>query len=387
MEFRRSGQRDPRRRRVLTDLIRGRTPRKRSRRSTRRPLVPRKSQNYGDAEFLDEQLRLTDLVPQRMTVIVPLFLLGLLVIAGLEVLYAWMPRWAAVATDGRIAAFDLDGEGSLAVWFSSTVLLASALVAVVVYTVRRYKRDDYHGHYRVWLWAALCWFLLSVDEAASLHEGFKEMMTWLTGTRLLGDGSLWWATVYFFLLGGVGTRLLLDMRRCRLSSAAFLGVAVSYALAVVTQLGWILPESGARGVMLEEGAEMVGNLLLLLAMTLHARYVILDAEGLLPVRAAEPEVEENELDEEDDEEDPYEYDADEVAAEEAILFGQNVRVHSGHRTPRRPAHSASGSKVDAFTAGMRAAESSGGRKLTEQEKKALRRRLEKQRKLRERRSA
>jgi hypothetical protein len=125
---------------------------------------------------------------------------------------------------------------------------------------------------------------MSMDESASLHEGFKEMMAHLTGTRLLGDGSVWWTIPYFFLLGSVGTRLLVDMRPCRLSSAALMGTAACFGVAILGQLGLIMPDAGAREVMVEEGCEMVGMLLLLLAMTLHARYVILEAQGLLPAR-------------------------------------------------------------------------------------------------------
>ena len=103
--------------------------------------------------------------------------------------------------------------------------------------------------------------------------------------------SIWWVAPYFFLLGAVGSRLLIDMRECRLSSGALVGTALCYTVAVVAQLQWILPQSGARGVMLEEGAEMAGNLLLLAAMGLHARYVIMDAEGLISSRskAAQPQ--------------------------------------------------------------------------------------------------
>ena len=79
----------------------------------------------------------------------------------------------------------------------------------------------------------------------------------------------------------------------------------------MAQLGWILPEAGAREVMLEEGAEMIGNLFLLLAMTLHARYVILDAEGLLPHREETEDVYEEDAEEEYE----YEYEEDEVEAE------------------------------------------------------------------------
>lgn len=379
MQFRRSGQRDSRRRRVLADLVLGSpSGSRRSAAASSRRSVEQVSENYGDAEFLDEQLRLTDLVPRRPAGIVLLFGLGLLVIAALEGLYAWMPRLAAETADGRIAALDLTGPGSLGVWFSSTMLLLAAAVAVIVYSVRRYRKDDYQGHYRVWLWAAMCWLVLSVEQTAAVRVAFQEMMTLVTGTRLMGDGSMWWAVAYFFLLGGVGVRLLVDMRHCRLAFAALLLGVGGYGMAAMVQFGWIAPEDALRGVMLQHGATLVGNLLFLLAMVLTARYVILDAQGLLPARAIE-QLDEDEIEEEEEEEF---YDEDDVAAEEAVLFGQSVRVHPPHNA-RAPARSRL--KPDAFTAGMEAAENRVGRKLTKQEKKALRRRLEKQR--RERRSA
>ena len=326
----------------------------------------RKSENYGDAEFLDQQPRLTDLVPTNLFAFLMMFLIGVMIIAGLEVLYAWMPKVAALTSDGRVATFDLDGEGSLAVWFSSMTLTMAGLVAILVFTIRRHKRDDYQGIYRIWLWAAACWFLLSVDETASLHEGFKEMMTAVTGTRVLGDGSIWWVAAYVFLLGAVGTRLLIDMRHCRLSLSAMIATAVCYELAIITQLGWVLPESGAKGVMLEEGAEMLGNLFLLLAMGLHARYVILDAEGLLPERVSR----------EDEDEEEYEVDYE---AEIAILKnGRTVKVHPPHGI-RRPSRTRKAATRAATPAEVAALNPPSNRKLTKAEKKALRRRLDKMR--------
>jgi hypothetical protein len=321
---------------------------------------------------MDEQPRLTDLIPTRLPVLAVLVLAGLTAIVGLEALYAWMPQLAAMTTDGRVAAFDLDGEGSLAVWFSSMTLAAAGLVAIVVYRVRRHRSDDYHGRYRIWLWAAMCWFLLSLDETASLHEGFKELMACVTGTRLLGDGSMWWVIAYGFLLGGVGIRLLVDMRECAASTAALVSVALCYALAVTAQLGWILPESGAKGVMLEEGAEMLGNLLLLFSMVLHARHVIFDAEGLLPERQprrprslplafrddepGEAELEEKRLD----------------------AFDHPVVVHPPHGVPRPAAAVVkTGSERAPERPVLTAAtpEASVSRKLTKAERKALRNRL------------
>jgi hypothetical protein len=294
MQFRQNAQRDDRRRRVLNDETLGDAVRPQpeeaeapsTRRSSRGPRKP--ARRYSEAALMDGQPRLTDLIPKRPLTFVLIFLGGLLLIAGLETAYYYMPILGVHATDGRVEAIDLDGEGTLAVWFSSALLSLAGLTALVTFAVRRQRMDDYHGRYRIWLWGAMCWFLMSLDETASLHEGFKEMMSHLTGRRLMGDGSLWWVMPYMLLLGVVGFRLLLDMRDSRWATALFLLTAVSLALAVVTQLGWILPESGARGVMLEEGCEMLGFLLLLLCMGVYARHVILDAQGLLPQRAARP---------------------------------------------------------------------------------------------------
>ncbi len=236
---------------------------------------------YSPAAELDRQPRLTDLVPARLSLMALWFFIGALVVAGLETLYYYMPAIGKHATDGRVAALDLDGEGSLAAYFSSLVLAAAGLAAIIVYTLRRHRLDDYRGRYRVWLWAAICWFVMSIDESGSLHEGFKELVSRLSGKRLLGDGSVWWAMSYALVLAVVGSYLLVEMRRCWSSTASLFLAGGCYGVAVATQLQFLLPDRGARGVMLEEGCEMAGNLFLLLSMALHARYVIRDVQGLI----------------------------------------------------------------------------------------------------------
>jgi len=280
-------QRDDRRRRVLTEDVIGPANERESETAASGGAVLRKARrkaNYGDAKFMDGQPRITDLVPTRIGFLLLWFLLGATVVTGLEALYAWMPNLAAHTTDGRVAAFDLDSEGSLGAVFSSATLAAAGLVTLIVFSVRRHKQDDYAGRYRVWLWAAICWFVMAIDESASLHEGFKEMMTWVSGTRLVGDGSLWWVAAYAVVLGIVGLRLVLDMRVCWSSTSVFVMAGICYTASVVVQMQGVLPETGAVGVMVEEGLEMAGNLFLLLSMTLHARFVILESQGLLPER-------------------------------------------------------------------------------------------------------
>ena len=284
------GQRDDRRRRVLNETSLGTlvpaAPKPRKRRAGKGWLG--KSKNYGDAAFLDEQPRVTDLVPTRLLPIVAWFSGAMGCVAGLEVLYAQMPEIASATGQHRIAAFDLAAKGSLATWFSSLLLLLATLAAILVYTIRRHKNDDYHGRYRIWIWAAFCWTLLSVDEVANLHEAFRDVMVRFCGTPLVGDGSVWWLILGLFLFGSVGLRLLVDMWRCRASCSAMVLASLCYALAATCHFGLVVAGDGTRQVMIAAGAKMAGHLLLLLAIALHGRHVILDAQGLISQEQPKP---------------------------------------------------------------------------------------------------
>ncbi len=279
--FRGYGYRDNRRRRLLTDELAnaGSQSARAAWPEADSPSV--KSEHYGEAAFLEQQLRLLDLVPRGLVAVtfLPAVVTGILV--GLEASYAWMVE--RVANGGaRLAALDLAAKGSLGCWLSTLLLLAASLASLLVYAVRRHRTDDYQGRYRIWLWAAACWFVLASDQAASLREGFRDLMIALTGTRLVGDGTLWWAALYVLLLGAVGSRLLMDMRPCKISIGALLAAGSIYAIAAAGRLGWIFTKIGNREVMFLAGAEILGSLMLLVAMLWHARHVLDDAEGLLP---------------------------------------------------------------------------------------------------------
>jgi hypothetical protein len=294
--LRHSGQRDARRRRLLTDDLSNAD-------ESRCRVWPENAHaaqsSYGNAEFLDRQWRLLDLVPRRLPILMLLLSAGIAIIAGLEAAYSWMLGRAAI-TGATIAALDIDAKGSLACWFISLTLLAAAVASLLVYTVRRHRRDDYQGRYRIWRWTALCWFIVATDQAASLREGLRDIIVAFGVTPRLSDYTILGVAVYVLLLVAIGSRLLLDMRPSRLSIGALIGAAVAYGLALASWLGWLGTDSRTVEVMFRMGAEMAGALMLLTAMTLHARYVLLDAEGRLPHREAEEadEPDEDELDNE-----------------------------------------------------------------------------------------
>ncbi len=372
-QFRRSGQRDDRRRLLLSEgLCRSDAggSSRRARAASQNDLLTRKSPNYGD-EALDEQPRVTDLVPRRLPAYFLLLVLGLATVGGIEALSVWVSTLPLLAARDRAGAFALAGTGSLAAWFSSVTLLAAAMVSVLVYSVRRYRTDDYRGYYRIWLWAATCWCVMSLDSTTGLRGEFKDAMTQLTGTALYGDGSLWWAVPYLVLLSALGSRLILDIWPSRLSTAALSTAGVCLTLAVAVQLGWVVPEDGARGSMLASGAEMIGCWMLFLTTTLHARYVVLDADGLLPrleLKADRPSATEG-LEEE-------------AGASDAVAPREWIAIDSPHQSPAPVLRRRSVARPEP-TFDAAAEEASLGRKLTKQEKKALRQRLMRERLQRE----
>jgi len=226
---------------------------------------------------MDGPLRITDLAPRKNATFAGLMLAGLLAVGALEALYAWMPQLAPMTTDGRVAALDLEGEGSLAVWFSTATLEMAALTSLLVHAVRRNTPGA--GRACIWLFAAAAWLVMSIDECASLHEAFKELMSHATGHRILGDGTIWWAGGYAIALSLLGLGLLRAVWPCRSAIAALFSTAAFYATAVAAEMAFILPRKNEPEVMVEEGCEMVGNLCLLLSMGLSARHAVLAYEA------------------------------------------------------------------------------------------------------------
>ncbi len=251
------------------------------------PTVAHKSEHYGDAEFLDTQLRLTDLIPRRWLATILLPTVGLIAIASLVTLYIASPKLFGAADRAPLAVI-LGDPGSLSNWLSALLLLTASFFAIINYTIRRHKTDDYHGRYRIWLWAAACWFLLASDTAAGLHQAFQAMLVSLTHVRIVGDGSIWWIAPTALLLGVVGTRLLIDMWPSRTARFAAIFAIVAYLSAALAYYRIARLPSELAGFLLLHGALLAGHLLLAWSMALHARFVLLDAEGQLPRRAAKP---------------------------------------------------------------------------------------------------
>ena len=93
------------------------------------------------------------------------------------------------------------------------------------------------------------------------------------------------------IVGAIGFRLLIDMRSSRLSSAALVLAAIAYLTALTAFFRGITLQSEFYQLLLAQGLLLGGHLLLAMSMGLHARYVLLDAEGVLPKRSLKKKAE------------------------------------------------------------------------------------------------
>ena len=171
MDFRRSGQLDERRRRVLMDEIA--TPADAD--NPKPPAAGGSAKGpwraYHETVLTHRQPKVTDLLPVRPLWVVVCLVLGL----GRHRRHrsdSCADRDAQTVADaGTLTALDARHRGSLDDWYASAMLTGSARHWLsLIFGIRSHRVDDYRGRYRVWLTAAAALLWLSLDAATGIHE-------------------------------------------------------------------------------------------------------------------------------------------------------------------------------------------------------------------------
>lgn len=212
---------------------------------------------------------LVDLIPQRGQPL-GMLLTGIaavgLLLAGYRGFGANPPAWVP----SPLAAFHLEGPGNLASWFSSLVLTAASIYAIIVWWILHWFYREKNG---VWLVAAACWFLMGMDESAGLHLAFAHFISELLGTPK--SSTLWWLIPSGIVFIGILSRLLVDLKES-FGSLLWMGLALgAYLLSVAVQVG-IDVASFLRcdPVIVEELGELAGHWFLLMANVSFAAFLV-----------------------------------------------------------------------------------------------------------------
>lgn len=161
--------------------------------------------------------------------------------------------WPSLSYQPEIARpLRLDRPDSFGRWFVGALLFASAATSLLIYQLRRYRLDDYHGRYRLWRLVLLIFLLASVNAVVGLIDWGGALLDAGFGKRVALSGSDWIRLVLSFAGAVFGIRLAAEVRRSRLALIAMLGAfgllaipeAANWNVLKVESLGsWVLVTS------------------------------------------------------------------------------------------------------------------------------------------------
>jgi hypothetical protein len=288
MDFRRSGQLDERRRRVLRDeLAQPADTENAESASNGSGSAKGPVRAYSPAVLTERQPRVADLLPVRPFLAVSFVLLLLTAVAAIECLHIYV-RTSPISGHGYLSALDLSARGNLGNWFAAMLFAGGVGLAVTTLGIRAHRVDDYRGRYRIWLWiaAALAW--VSIDAATGLHDVLGLLIATATHgsvprENLAAACTISWVVPYSLVFGALAIRLAIEVWSSLPSFAALAISGLLYVMATLATLD-MLPEAGPLV------DSVVGSSLVLLAhvatistIALYARHVYLDADGRLKV--------------------------------------------------------------------------------------------------------
>lgn len=238
---------------------------------------------YSDAASVENHPQVTDFIPRRYSTIAVLLLAGALTTAALASLDYFSVPIATAAGWTNIGYLAMSAPGSLATWVAAVLLLVAAVTCILVYSIRRHRIDDFRGRYRIWLAAALVCVLASANSVAALHEVLAQTLSYHTGWTMLRGGAIWWLTIVGLPLTWIAVRLLLDVKQSRVAAAFLVGAFVGYLTAGASYFGLITAADPRVAPLASGAASLFGTWLLLAAVLSYARFVVLDAQGLIPI--------------------------------------------------------------------------------------------------------
>lgn len=239
---------------------------------------------YSEAAGVEHHPQITDYIPRRFRSIALLSSCGLIAIGATVALHALASPFAQSAEVSQTAPFARTVIERLADWATSTVAVVAAVVCWIIFFLRRHRIDDIRGRYRVWFQAALACLVISLACVAPLHIALSRAMAQLTGWSALREGAAWWLALAGVPMIWVAIRAMVDAKDCRLASTCLVASAVSFSIALAAYLGWLLPDDSQYDSTVVLGARMAGFWMLFVGLIANARFVVLDAQGLIPVR-------------------------------------------------------------------------------------------------------
>lgn len=217
--------------------------------------------------------------PKKLAFVLTLVVLSLL-IAHVAVQYLKFFQGHDVQL-GFLHQLNLNEENNIPTWYSSSALLLSAILLAVIGLANKREGNPYT---REWLGLAAIFLFLSLDEAASLHEGTYALTDALLGPMMEAAGYFHGFLYFSWVIVGAMFVLIVALAYLRFLAALPVKTRSLFLIAGTLYVGGALGIEmlGARHFYLygmnfsymmfaavEEGLEMLGIVVFLYALISH----------------------------------------------------------------------------------------------------------------------
>jgi hypothetical protein len=226
---------------------------------------------YGSRVHQRIRGRWFSLVPVRLRSMLlvtgSIFLLATILCIGHYAAVTWTP----LSTRPMIARpLRLDRPDSFGRWCMIAMLTVTAGIALMTYQLRRYRNDDFGGHYRLWRVVILVSVLASVNILAALVDWTGAIIDAGFGKRVALAGSDWVRLVVTFGGAVLALRMVAELWHCRTALALMATSCILFVIPEAVQWNILKIESAGYWT-LATTAPMLGCTTLLIAMLTYLR--------------------------------------------------------------------------------------------------------------------
>lgn len=227
-------------------------------------------------------LRTSDLIPTRF-VSLALIASGSIAAIGLINVLDWLSaKQFRGADDSLRRAFSLASPTGLANWMVTLTWFLSGLFCLQNYVMRRHRRDDYRGTYRVWIvFATVCVFC-SIQSVVPVDRVAAMFLSQIVPTSAAAPGQWGNVAIKLLLVVLLFCRLMLEIRESR--TALLFGVlcGLLFGLMMLRDVPGLATSIGLdQARWLQDNLYLIGAVVLLNCVIAYSRYVCLDASGLI----------------------------------------------------------------------------------------------------------
>lgn len=195
--------------------------------------------------------------------------------------------WAPLSTRPMIARpLRLDRPDSFGRWCMIAMLTVTAGVALMTYQLRRYRNDDFGGHYRLWRVVVVASVLASINILASLVDWTGAIIDAGFGKRVALAGSDWVRLVVTFGGAVLALRMVAELWHCRTALALMLTSCVLFVIPEAVQWNILRVESAGYWT-LATTAPMLGCTTLLIAMLTYLRMLYREVKQIQDISLAD----------------------------------------------------------------------------------------------------